>query len=174
MPSRTASSANTIETSSDSEKLRDTCVAPATGTTSMAATRMTPIICIAPTTTSAVSITMIRLYQATGSPETAAAVSSNVTYSSWLRVSATVPTMTLNRPSMMTAFSADTVERFPNRYWLMPTASPPALRLMRTVPSANPVERTIAIETSLYASVASEMSSMNSAASIATTTAVRS
>src|SRR6056297_2516182 len=149
MPRRTASSARTTETTSDSEKLRDTWVAPATGTTSIAATRMTPMICIAPTTTIAVSITITRLYQLTEMPETAAAVSSKVTYRSWLRVTATVPTMTTNSTSRMAALWGDTVERFPKRNWLTPTASPPALRLMSVVPSANPVDRTIAIETSL-------------------------
>src|SRR6056297_2663699 len=113
MPSNTASSARTTETTSDSEKLLDSCVAHATGTTSIAATRMTPIICIAPTTTKAVNITMTRLYQLTEIPETAAAVSSKVTYRSWLRVTATVPTMTANNTRRIAALWGDTVERLP-------------------------------------------------------------
>jgi hypothetical protein len=64
-------------------------------------------------------------------------------------VIATVATITPNRTRRITAFSAETVERFPNRYWFTPTESPPALTLMSTVPSANPVESTIAIDTSL-------------------------
>jgi hypothetical protein len=105
-------------------------------------------------------------------PATRAAVSSNVTYNSCLYVAVTTSETTRNNTTSRAAFSRETVARLPNRYWLMPTASPPVFRLINTAPSANPVESTIAIETSLYASVTSEISSIASAASMATTTAV--
>jgi len=118
----------------------------------------------------AVSVVIRRLYHGTLTPATRAAVSSKVTYSSCLYVTVTTSATTAKRTTNRTAFSRETVERLPNRYWLMPTASPPVFRLMRTAPSANPVESTIAIDTSLYASVVSEISSIASAAITATTT----